>query len=712
MSKSKKKKSFNKRTLSNKILGIFSNNPTKSYNYKQIAQKFEIKDIATKQLITTILYEFVEYENLIEVYKGKFKFKSKGGFVTGTVDLTSKGYAHIITDDIENIVYVSKSNLNHALHNDKVKVYLYAKRKSRHFEGEVVEIIERTKSSFVGTLEITRNFAFLVPSSKTMPVDIFIPQKNLNKAENGQKVIAKIIDWPKRAKNPVGEIVEILGYPGENEAEIHAILAEFDLPLRFPDNIFKAADKIEENISKKEIAKRRDFRKITTFTIDPEDAKDFDDAISIEKINNGNWEIGIHIADVTHYINQETVVDKEAYKRATSIYLVDRVVPMLPERLSNNLCSLRANEDKLCFSAVFEIDKFANIHNEWFGKTIINSDRRFTYNEAQKVIETKTGELNKEILILNDIAIKLRQRRFENGAINIESSEVKFKLDELGKPVDVFFKESKEANHLVEEFMLLANKKVAEFIGKSKTNKKTKTFVYRIHDKPPQEKLFTFNNFIKRFGHKIQTKSNKSISGSINSLLKKVRGSNEQSIIETMAIRSMAKAEYSVKNIGHYGLSFDYYTHFTSPIRRYPDMMVHRLLERYLDNGKSVNNEKYIKMCKHSSEMEQKAEKAERASIKYKQVEFMQDKIGKVFEGIISGVTEWGIFVEIIENKCEGMIHLRELGDDFYIYDEDNKRIFGQRTNNQYVLGDKVRIIVASANLAKKQLDFKLVNKL
>ncbi|RLD63468.1 MAG: ribonuclease R [Bacteroidetes bacterium] len=706
--KTKKNKalSLNKKTLTNKIIGLFSNNPSQTFNYKQISKRLDVKDGATKQLINIVLAELSEDELLTEVQRGKFKLKSRGGYITGVVDLTQKGAAYIVSDEIEEDVFVSQVNLNHALNKDKVKIYLYAKRKNKQAEGEVVEILERVKTKFVGTIERSGNFAFLVPNRRFMPYDIFIPAKSLKNAKSGQKAIAQIVEWPKRAKNPIGEVIDILGNEGENETEINAILAEFDLPYSFPKRIDQAAKKISEKISEQEISLRKDFRNITTFTIDPEDAKDFDDALSIKQLENKNWQIGVHIADVTFYVRPNTAIEKEAYKRATSVYLVDRVIPMLPERLSNNICSLRPDEDKLCFSAVFEIDDNANIKNQWIGRTVIRSNKRFTYDEAQNIIETNEGEYNDEIQKLNSLAQQLRANRFKNGSIDFERSEVKFKLDETGKPLSVYSKVNKEANKLVEEFMLLANKKVAEFIGK--TGKKSKTFVYRIHDKPNREKLNAFSKFIKRFGYQIKLKSKKDIAQSINGLLSEVVGKNEQEVVETLAIRTMAKAIYSTKNIGHYGLAFDYYSHFTSPIRRYPDMMVHRLLDRYLNNGKSVPTDKYEEMCKHASEMEQKSVNAERASIKYKQVEFMSDKIDKEFDGIISGVTQWGLFVEIIENKCEGLVSIRDLTDDYYIFDEQDYCIIGKHNKIKYQLGDKVKIKVVNANLQKKQLDFVL----
>ncbi len=696
--------SFNKQTLSNKIIGIFSNHPNQTFNYKQIAKRLNIKEVALKQLVTTILNELSENEILTEIQRGKFKLKSKGGYITGIVDLTQRGAAYIISDDIEEDVFVSQANLNHALNKDKVKLYLYAKRKNKQVEGEVVEILERVKTKFVGTIERSGNFAFLIPNRRFMPYDIFIPARSLKNAKTGQKAVAQIVEWPERAKNPIGEIIDILGVEGKNETEMNAILAEYDLPYSFPKRIDQAAKKISEKISELEISLRKDFRDITTFTIDPEDAKDFDDALSIQQLKNKNWQVGVHIADVTFYVRPNTGIEKEAYKRATSVYLVDRVVPMLPELLSNNICSLRPNEDKLCFSAVFELNDNAKIISQWFGRTVIRSNKRFTYDEAQNIIETNEGELNNEIQKLNSLAQQLRAKRFKNGSIDFERSEVKFQLDENGKPLGIYSKVSKESNKLIEEFMLLANCKVAELIGK--TEKKPKTFVYRIHDKPNREKLNAFSKFIKRFGYQLKLKSKKDVAQSINNLLADVVGKNEQEVIETLAIRTMAKAEYSTKNIGHYGLDFDYYTHFTSPIRRYPDMMVHRLLDRYLNKGKSVPADKYEEMCKHSSEMEQKAVNAERASIKYKQVEFMSDKIDEEFDGIISGVTQWGLFVEIIENKCEGLVSIRDLTDDYYIFDEENYCIIGKHKKIKYQLGDKIKIKVVNANLQKKQLDF------
>ncbi len=712
MVKKKKKRrklnsTFNKKNLKKAILSLFYESPQKTYNYRQIAGLLEIKTPDARKLVNVVLEELAESENLEQVQRGKFKLKSKGGYICGRVELQPQGFGYIISDEMDKPVLVSQRNLNHAMEGDQVKVLLYAHRKKFQPEGEVIEITERAKSTFVGVIERSRNYAFLIPVGK-VSFDIFIPLEKLNGAKDGQKVIGKITEWPKKAKNPFGEVIEILGNSGENETEMHAILAEFDLPIRFPENVLKAAEKISLEIPKEEIKNRRDMRKVTTFTIDPEDAKDFDDALSLKRLKDGLYEVGIHIADVSHYVKPNSILDDEAYNRATSVYLVDRVVPMLPEKLSNGVCSLRPNEDKLCFSAVFKITEDAEVVGEWFGRTVIHSDKRFTYEEAQDIIETGDGELKEEVLLLDKLAKKLRNKRFKDGSLSFDRIEVKFEIDDDGKPLSVFFKESKDSNQLIEEFMLLANKKVAEFVGNVKGSKVAKTFVYRIHDKPDPEKLDNFNHFIKRFGYGIQTTTPKTISNSLNALMNNVKGKNEQNVIETLAIRSMAKAAYSTRNIGHYGLGFEYYSHFTSPIRRYPDVMVHRLLERYLDGGRSANAQKYEDYCKHSSEMENRAANAERSSIKYKQVEFMKDHIGEVFPGVISGVTDWGIYVEL-ENKCEGMVPMRELDDDFYTFDEKNYCLVGKHSSKTYQLGEEVKVEIYRANLEKKQLDFKLI---
>ncbi len=715
MGKGKKKKKtkqqdnrLNKRILTNGITGYFFDNPKKVINYKQLAKHFNITDEGTKNLINTILIELRDDGTVVEISRGKYKYAAHTGYITGKVELTQKGAGFIISEESDEDIFVTQSNLNHALNGDIVKVQLFAKQRGRKPEGEVIEIITRANVQIVGIIEISKNFAFLVSGSRQMPYDIFIPINKTKNAKNGDKVVARITDWPSKHRNPFGEVVDVLGKPGANETEMHAILAEFGLPHQFERQIEQEADKIPDEITKDDIKSRKDLRNVPTFTIDPEDAKDYDDALSLQKLKNGNWHVGVHIADVTHYITPGTDLDNEAYNRGTSVYLVDRVVPMLPERLSNQICSLRPNEEKLCYSILFEMDNNADIVDQWIGKTIIKSDKRFAYEDAQKIIEGEEGDLKDEILILNDLAKKLRDRRFKNGAISFDRVEVKFNLDEKGAPIGVYFREQKEANQLIEEFMLLANKRVAEFIGKEKNRTKAKTFVYRIHDRPDPEKLEKFSNFIHKFGYSINTSGHKQITSSINQVLDEVQGKKEQNLIETLAVRSMAKAVYSTKNIGHYGLSFQHYTHFTSPIRRYPDMMVHRMLTDYLAGGKSKDRSKYEDMCKHTSGMEQRATEAERSSIKYKQVEFLKDKIGEEFDGIISGVTEWGLFVELNDSKCEGLVHIRELDDDYYFFDEDNYSIIGKRNKKEYQLGDAVTIQIMRADLEKKQLDFTL----
>lgn len=705
-----KPKGINKKDLSNSILAVFSAHPKKAFNYKQLAGSLLITDSSEKRLITEILYELKNKDTIEEISTGRFRLKARGGMVIGTVDIARGGYGFVGSESFKEDIFVSQNNLNHALNGDTVKVWVYAQKKSKEYEGEVVEIIERARETFVGTVEIAERFAFLVPDTRHMPFDLFIPLDKLKGAKSGQKAIARLTEWPKNAKNPFGEIIEVLGNQGENDTEMHAILAEFGLPYAFNEEVEEEAARINNRITEDDYKTRRDFRMVPTFTIDPDDAKDFDDALSLKAMPDNTWEVGVHIADVTHYVLPGTRIDEEGQQRATSVYLVDRVVAMLPERLSNFICSLRPNEDKLCFSAVFVLNDKAELLDEWFGRTIINSDRRFTYKEAQLILDTGEGDLKSELLTLNKLARVLREKRFKAGAVAFEREEVKIEVDDQGRPVRIVAREHGLSNELIEEFMLLANRRVAERIGKVKDKTERKTFVYRIHDKPDNEKLQKFSRFIKKFGYKLSLKSGKQIALSLNSLLDEVKGTREQDIVENLALRAMAKAEYSTNNIGHYGLAFDYYTHFTSPIRRYPDMMVHRLLAEYLTGASSKNQKIYEKMCRHSSKMEVLAMEAERASIKYKQAEFMKDKVGQQFDGVVSGVIEWGIFVEILENKCEGMIPIRGLAGDFYEYDEDNYCIKGRRTGKKYQMGDPVVIEVVRVNMEKKQIDFSLVS--
>lgn len=702
-------KSIKKKSIEKHIFEIISTHPNKSFSYKEIAKTLGLKDNGQKHTVMVCLTELKRMGMVNEIEHGVFKVVTKGGFVVGKVDMTQSGSAFIISPDTEEDVFISPSKMNQALHGDTVRVYVYPYKGKKRPEGEIVEILEAGKRQYVGTVEMSPNYIFVVPDGKQMPFDIFVPMRHAGDAQNGDKVIVKVIEMPKTGKNPIGEIVEVLGKPGDNEVEMHAILADYGLPYKFPEEVERAADFIKDDIIPSEIAKRRDMRHITTFTIDPADAKDFDDALSFSKLPNGHIEVGVHIADVSHYVQPGSIIDKEAVERATSVYLVDRTVPMLPERLSNFLCSLRPNEDKLTYSAVFELDEDANVINTWIGRTVTHSDRRFTYEEAQEVIETGNGDYKDEILTLHKLAQKLRSDRFKHGAIAFDREEAKFEIDETGKPLRVYFKTQKESNQLIEEFMLLANKKVAEHIGKVKGRSKPKTFVYRIHDVPNPEKYDTFRRFVVKFGYYLQASNSKGISKELNQLLSDVKGKTEENLIETLAVRSMAKAKYSTENIGHYGLQFDYYTHFTSPIRRYPDVMVHRLLDMYDHGASSQDQESYEELCLQSSEMEIKASDAERASIKYKMVEFMVDKVGLEFDGIVSGVTDWGIYVEIKENKVEGMVSTRDLTDDSYIFDEDSYSLVGRNTGRRFTLGDEVRIRVLRTNLARKQLDYELI---
>jgi ribonuclease R len=710
MSKKKKNNSSIVQVLTQMVLDVFEQNGNTPLNYKQVSAKLNVRDPESREIIFDILKDEAFKSVLKEISPGKFQLLELKTFMEGRVDLTNDGSAFIVTDDeLESDIFVAPRKLRNALHGDRVKVYVYAISKGKRKEGEIIEILQRAKMEFTGIVKLSERFAFFIPDDRKMMHDIFIPMSELNGAKNGIKAVAEITDWPAEAKNPIGRIKHILGAQGENDTEMNAILAEYGFPLSFPAEVEHESEEISDVITKEEIARRRDFRDVTTFTIDPFDAKDFDDALSFKILENGNYEVGVHIADVSHYINPDSALDKEAFDRATSVYLVDRVIPMLPERLSNGLCSLRPKEEKLCFSAVFELDENAFIQTEWYGKTIIYSDRRFTYEEVQEVIENKEGDFKDEILKLNALAYKLRDRKFKNGAISFETTEVKFKLDTAGKPTGVYVKERKDAHKLIEDFMLLANRKVAEHVSKMGKGKHKYTFVYRAHDSPKPDALANFAQFAARFGYKINTKSDKETAKSLNFLMEDVEGKKEQNVLTQLAIRSMAKAIYTTKTSSHYGLAFDHYTHFTSPIRRYPDVMVHRLLFHYLNGGQSVNAEHYEKLCSHSSQMEKKAADAERSSVKYKQAEYLRDQVGNIFTGIISGVTEWGMYVEIIENKCEGMIRLRDISDDFYTLDEKNYCIIGQRKKKIYQLGDEVKIRVKNVDLTKKQIDFSLV---
>ena len=711
MSKKKDKKAgkrMTKKELVKAMLDLFHLKQGVVISLKQLFEQLRLNTHPLKMLAMDILDELLEDGYLCEVEKHRYKLNNRGVEMTGIFQRKSNGKNTFLPDEGGEPIFIAERNSAHAMAGDRVRIAYYAKRHGRMAEGEVVEILERANDTFVGTLEVTRGYAFLVTENRTLANDIFIPKENLKGGRNGDKAVVKVVEWPEKAKNPLGMVEDILGKAGENNTEMHAILAEFGLPYVYPKQVEQAADRIPAEIPAEEIAQREDFRGVTTFTIDPRDAKDFDDALSIRPLENGLWEVGVHIADVTYYVHEGSLIDREAERRATSVYLVDRTIPMLPERLCNFLCSLRPNEEKLAYSVIFEMNERAEVKKSRVVHTVIKSDRRFTYEEAQERLETGQGDYVEELKQLDKLAKLLREQRFKAGAINFDRYEVKFEIDEKGKPLSVYFKVSKDANKLVEEFMLLANRTVAEKIGRVPKGKKAKVFPYRIHDLPDPEKLDNLSQFIARFGYKIRTTGNKGeVSKSINRLLDDVQGRKEQNLIETVSIRAMQKARYSVHNIGHYGLAFDYYTHFTSPIRRYPDMMVHRLLTKYLDEGgHTVTEKKYEALCEHSSAMEQLAASAERASVKYKQVEFMTEHVGQVYQGVISGVTEWGLYVELNENKCEGMIPIRDLDDDYYEFDEKNYCLRGRRTRHTYSLGDELTIKVARANLERKQLDF------
>ena len=704
-------KRMNKKQLASLLIDFFQAKANETLTLKYIFEQLRLTTHPLKMLCMDILSELKENDYISETDNHKYRLNNHGIEMTGTFQRKSNGKNSFIPDDGGEPIFIAERNSAHAMNGDKVRIAFYAKRRGRTAEGEVVEILERANDTFVGTLEVSKSYAFLVTENRTLANDIFIPRDKLKGGKSGDKAVVKVTEWPDRAKNPIGQVIDILGRAGDNNTEMHAILAEYGLPYAYPVAVEKAADRIPDEIPAEEIARREDFRKVTTFTIDPKDAKDFDDALSIRRLPDGLWEVGVHIADVTYYVKEDSLIDKEAERRATSVYLVDRTIPMLPERLCNFLCSLRPNEEKLAYSVVFKMNDKAEVKDSRVVHTLIKSDRRFTYEEAQHIIETGEGDYKDEMLQLDKLAKVLRENRFKAGAINFDRYEVKFEIDEKGKPISVYFKVSKDANKLVEEFMLLANRTVAEKIGIVPKGKKPKVFPYRIHDLPDPEKLENLSQFIARFGYKLRTTGNKAdVSKSINRLLDDIQGKKEENLIETVSIRAMQKARYSVHNIGHYGLAFDYYTHFTSPIRRYPDMMVHRLLTKYLDeHGRSVSEKKYEALCEHSSAMEQLAASAERASVKYKQVEFMSEHLGQTYDGVISGITEWGIYVELNENKCEGMIPIRDLDDDYYEFDEKNYCLRGRRKKRTYSLGDAITIQVARANLEKKQLDFALV---
>ncbi|MCC9165357.1 ribonuclease R [Pontibacter harenae] len=693
------------------VLESFSDSPDTVFTQRQIFRRLGIVDQKGRESVTEILKNLVHENKLLLIDGDKYQLNLRVNIITGRVDLANSKYAYIVSEEMEEDVRVFREHLKYAMDGDLVKVEVLPTVRGGRAEGMVVEVLERSRTELVGIMELSKNFGFVVPDFKKLYFDVFVGESGLNGAQAGDKVLVKIVEWPKGAgKNPTGEVIRVFGPAGEHEAEIHSIMAEFGLPFEFPEEVEEESEKISEKITAGEIAKRRDFRDVTTFTIDPADAKDFDDALSIQKLENGHWEIGVHIADVTHYVTPRSVLEKEAFHRATSVYLVDRTIPMLPERLSNGLCSLRPNEEKLTFSAVFELDDNGKIYDQWFGRTIIYSDRRFAYEEAQERIETGEGDFAEEINILNNIAHKLKDKRFKNGAISFETTEVKFKLDENGKPLYIYVKERKDAHKMIEEFMLLANKKVAEYVYNLGKGKRRPTMVYRTHGAPDPDRLSTFSLFALKFGYKVDPEGD--ISEELNNLAEETVGKPEQSVLQNLAIRTMAKAKYSTEPEGHFGLAFDHYSHFTSPIRRYPDMMAHRLLQHYLDGGKSEDKEEYEERCRHSSEMEKRAADAERASIKYKQVEFMKDTIGNQYKGIVSGVTEWGIFVEIEENKCEGMVRLSDLNDDYYELDANNYRIIGRQSKRIISFGDEVMVEVKSVNMNDRTIDLELVETL
>jgi len=706
------KKIKNVGTIKEQILALLNANPRKEYSPKKLFKSLQLNTKTDKMKAVEALEALLENSEIKQSTEGKFKAKIELQYITGKVDFVNAKFAYIVSEETEEDVWVDANKLHFALDSDIVKVATFPAKKNKRPEGEVVEIIERGRNEFVGRIEVSQKYSFVVADNRRMHEDIFIPKEHTNGAKDGYKVIVKIVEWHTETSSPVGVVTQVLGKAGENDTEMHAILAEYDLPHYFPPEIQDMAAKIKATIPEKEIAKRMDLRNTPTFTIDPTDAKDFDDALSIRKTEEGLWEVGIHIADVSHYVKPNTKLDKEAYQRGTSVYLVDRVVPMLPERISNEICSLRPNEDKLTFSAIFLLDDEAKVHKQWFGRTVIHSDRRFAYEEAQEVLDSGKGDYAQELIKLNELAKKLEVTRYKQGAINFETTEVKFNLDENGKPIGVQIKERKEAHKLIEEFMLLANLYVATFVYNlpTKFNQKAGeyTMVYRTHDEPDTEKLENFSTFARKLGHQIATQG-KALSSSLNQLSENVASTAQQNILQSLAIRTMAKAKYTTEATQHFGLAFEHYTHFTSPIRRYPDLMVHRLLAHYLSGGKSKNLEEFEQKCKHSLDREKLAADAERASIKYKQVEYMQMMEDRVFDGVVTGVTDWGIYVEMVETKCEGMIRMTDLVDDFYELDAENYRIIGKSTKKIIAFGDDLKVKVKDTNLEKRTIDLFLV---
>ncbi|MCR4848633.1 MAG: ribonuclease R [Bacteroidales bacterium] len=705
--------------FTNAILSIYGENPFRPMNYKQICKVLAIRDAAGKDVVYHILIDLFEKGILMEERPYRYvlnpayleEYGPKKQYVEGTVDMKSTGKAYVILDDESGEdVFIAAGNTGQALHGDRVKVAMFPKRKDKKPEGEIVEVLQRKHTDFVGVVHLSRGYVYVVPDMDSVPIDIFVPKEMVHGAKNGQKVVVHLVDWPENSGNPFGEIIRVLGNPGENNVEMESILLAHDYPLDFSEEVEKEAAKIKLKVKSEELKRRRDFRKVFTITIDPADAKDYDDAISLQKLPNGHWEVGVHIADVSYYVKPGTAIDEEAYSRGTSVYLVDRTIPMLPEKLCNNLCSLRPNEDKLTFSVVFELDDEAHVLNHWIGRTVIRSCRRYAYEEVQAIIEGGEGDYKEEILTFHHLATKLRERRMAQGSLNFHSEEVKFILDEKGKPIDTYLRVQNESHELIEDFMLLANRTVAETFGKSDSKWHNHTFVYRVHDEPNPEKLNNFLRLIARLGYTMDISSRVKLVKSYNKLFADVEGKGEKNLVETVAIRTMAKAVYSTENIGHYGLAFDYYTHFTSPIRRYPDLMVHRLIERYLlENQSSVNRKQFDDYCKHCSEMERQAEEMERQSVKYKQAEYLQDKIGQVFDGLISGVSKWGLYVELKGNKCEGLVRYDDMPGDYYYLDEENFRVIGQQSGRVIQLGDEVQVIVKHVDLLKRQMDFELI---